>query len=99
MSISINKNAIKLEDVRNVNGRLKTKTPPDVQAALFTWREMNSNPNIWAKFEAAQFENHRVVMVDWGAIHSDGFKERAIETITFTLDRDGEVKVAYTVHS
>jgi hypothetical protein len=73
------------------------KTPPDVQKALDAWREINADPRKWAVFEAIQFELERVVNVKWGVIHSNGFKECAIQTIQYRLQPDGTVyDVKYT---
>ena len=70
------------------------KSPPDVEIGLKYWRELNATPNRWATFKAHQFTHTRVVIVDWGYKHTDGFNERAIETIIFTMLVD-EVYVSH----
>jgi len=72
--------------------------PPDIQEALNTWREINKNPHKWAYFEATQFEHTRLVQVNWGVILSDRSKEATIQTITFTLLKDGSVSVGRHTH-
>lgn len=74
------------------------KTPPDIQAALDLWAAINKKPNIWATFEAIQFEHERVVRVELGIIHSDGTKERAYQTITYNLRKDGLIDCVKHTH-
>jgi hypothetical protein len=72
-------------------------TPPDIQMALNAWREINADPRRWAKLDMLQFEHERVVNVIWGVIHTNGFKECAIQTIQYRLQPDGTVHdVKYT---
>jgi len=73
------------------------KSPPDVELGLKYWRELNATPNRWATFKAHQFTYTRVVIVEWGYKYSDGFKERTIETIIFTMIGD-EVYVSKHQH-
>jgi hypothetical protein len=75
------------------------KTAADVQAGLDKWREINSDPNRWARFEAMQFEHERVVNVHWGNVLSGAFKECALQTISFKLQPDGSVYVGRQTHS
>lgn len=85
------------EEPRKVN-------PPDIQEALNDWRAINS-PDLhgdkrrWATFEALQFEHERVVTVRWGHILSGNFKERAIQTISYSLRKDGTIAVTRHTHS
>jgi hypothetical protein len=66
-------------------------SPLDIQKALSDWRTINADPRKWATFEAVQFGHERVVRVTWGVIHSNGYKECAIQTITFFLGISGDV--------
>lgn len=59
----------------------------DIQKALAEWREINKDPYKWATFEATPYN----VSVSWGVVHSNGMRECALQTITFFLERNGEV--------
>lgn len=72
---------------------------PDVAAGLYTWHTINEDPRRWANFEAIQLSHMRIVRVDHGTIHTNGIKERAIETITFSIDVDGVVRQSKSVHA
>ena len=79
------------------------KTSPEIEEALKYWREINADPTTWARFRAVQFRISRVVIVSWGNIlddgSEDGFKESAIQTIYFSLDMDGAVRVTRHTNS
>ena len=66
------------------------KNPPDIEEALATWRELNKNPNIWARFDSMQFEHERVTNVHWGYIHS-GQKKCMIQTISYRYLNNGRM--------
>ena len=76
----------------NSTCRPKEKTPLDIQKGLNDFRTINADPRKWATFEALQFEHERIVRVTWGVVHSNGYKECALQTITFFLEKDGEVR-------
>ena len=76
----------------------RKESPEDIKQALADWRKLNSNPRTWATFEALQFEHERVVRVHTGTIHTNGDKECAIATMTYTLQKDGSVYVSKAVH-
>lgn len=70
----------------------------DIRAALNDWRSINSDNHKWATFHARQFLNTRIVRVEWGVIHSNGYREIAIQTLHYTLMKDGRVAVTRTTH-
>ena len=70
----------------------------DIQEALNDWRTINSDQRRWARFDALQSRNERVVHVEWGVVHSDGSKECAIQTICYSLRKDGTVAVTKHTH-
>jgi hypothetical protein len=79
--------------IRAIDDELaERRTPLDIQKGLNDWRTINLDPHKWATFEAIQFVHERVVRVSWGIIHSNGLKEMALQTITFFLEKDGEVR-------
>ena len=69
-----------------------TTTPLDIQKGLSDFHTINADPRKWAKFEAIQLEHERIVRVTWGVVHSNGMKECALQTITFFLEKNGEVR-------
>jgi len=73
-------------------------TPLDVAEGLKYWRELNATPNKWARFTASQFTYNRVVCVEWGHKYENGFKERSVGTVIFTLE-GGKVYVTRHTHS
>lgn len=71
---------------------------PDVELGLKYWREINALPNRWATFNATQYPTTRQVRIEWGLLYDEQYKERAIETIIFTMIGD-EVFVTKHSHS
>lgn len=71
-----------------------------IQTALTEWRNINSNPRTWATFEAVRFPLETRVAVKWGNIHTNGQKERAIETIVWSIRHDnglyGQVRLSHS---
>lgn len=70
----------------------------DVAAALQMWRVMNANPRRWCRLTAEQSDEYRTIYVDWGIKHLDGMKERASETLSYSLDSKGEATVTRYAH-
>lgn len=71
---------------------------PDVALALQHFHEINSDPKRWASLDMSQFENHRVVRLNIGMIHSDGSKESHIVSRNYTVV-DGKVVISIQVHA
>lgn len=70
----------------------------DIQEALDDWRAINSSPRHWASLEMAQFDSIRIINLNVGAIHSDGTKEQAQVTISYSIDQNNKVYRSEHVH-
>jgi hypothetical protein len=73
-------------------------SPKDIACALECQKILNNNPKVWARFEAVQFDSERLVTVTWGFILSNDDKEKAIQTIAFTLLSNDQVYISYHSH-
>ena len=71
---------------------------PDIALALQHRDEINSNPRQWASLEINQFENYRNVLLHIGNIHTNGQKESASVTRSYSI-WDGEVVINVQVHA
>lgn len=73
-------------------------TPKDIALALEHHRELNDGEKYWATFEAIQHsEDIRTVRVEIG-IKIFGYKERAIASRHYFLDRFNQVNWYEAVH-
>ena len=66
---------------------------------LDDWRELNAGWRRWASFEAVRFKHETRYAIKWGAIHTDGTKECAIQTIVYTLRDTGRCNAVRLTHS
>jgi hypothetical protein len=65
-----------------------------LQAALKDWNDMNTNRQ-WAKIYCTGF----TVYIDYGTIHSNGDRERAIGSRSYYLSDNGGVKFVGSAHA
>jgi hypothetical protein len=75
-----------------------TVTAPDIAQAIRDLQEINNEERRWATMRCDIDASHRIVKVDWGIIHSNGDRECAIQTISYTLLKDGTVHVTKYTH-
>lgn len=68
--------------------------PRILQAALKDWHEMNTDTQ-WAKIYSTGY----LVYIDYGRIHTNGDRERAIATRSYFLSDPNDVKFVICAHA
>lgn len=73
-----------------------TVNAPYIAEAINDCNKMNTDRQ-WARLEILPFKNETICRLEYGAIHSNGQRERAIGTWNYSM-RDGTVVVVRSVH-
>lgn len=68
-----------------------------IDGALNEWRDINSRPRTWARFEAVAFPLETRCAIKSGVIHSDGTKELTDQTIIWSLRHDNGKYARYVL--
>lgn len=76
------------------NPELSKIDPRILQAALKDWHDMNTDSQ-WAKIYVTE---HRIY-IDYGTIHTNGDRERAIATRAYYLSDPNGVKFVLAAHA
>lgn len=65
---------------------------PVIEAALKDWRIFNESGQWWASFDAMITPAGQIIVrLEYGVIHSNGFKERSLRVVHYFERNDGTI--------